>query len=71
MFTSNGDLNPSKIKKILWGLAQSLFATILILSGGLKSLQTVAIVADFPFIFVMILACVALLKALKSEDITS
>jgi glycine betaine transporter len=69
MFTSNGDLNPSKTKKILWGLAQSLFAVILIVSGGLKSLQTISIVAAFPFIFIMIFACFSLLKALSSEKI--
>ena len=69
MFTSNGNLNPSKTKKILWGLAQSVFATILILSGGLKSLQTVSIIAAFPFIFIMLLACVSMLKSFREETI--
>ena len=50
-------------------MAQSLFATILILSGGLKSLQTVSIIAAFSFIFIMLLACVSMLKSFREETI--
>lgn len=67
MFTSNGNLNPSNSMKVTWGLVQSLFATILIVAGGLNSLQTVSIVAAFPFIFIMIFACISILKALREE----
>lgn len=67
MFTSEGDLNPSNLKKILWGVIQALLATVLLISGGLKSLQTISVAAAFPFIFIMIFACVSLMKALKEE----
>lgn len=67
MLTSDGDLNPSNSKKIIWGIIQSLLATALLLAGGLKSLQTASVAAAFPFIFVMIFACISLWKALKSE----
>lgn len=69
MLTSHGDLNPSNEKKILWGLLQALLATVLILAGGLKSLQTASVVAAFPFIIVMVLSCVSLWKALKAENL--
>lgn len=69
MFTSNGNLNPSKTKKILWGLAQSIFAAILIVSGGLKSLQTIAIIAAFPFIFIMFFTCASMIKSFNNEQI--
>lgn len=69
MFTSGGDLNPPKQKQLIWGLVQSLFATALLLSGGLGALQTASIVAAFPFIFVMLFAMVSLLKALKQEKL--
>lgn len=69
MFTSGGDLNPPNSKKILWGLVQALLATALLLSGGLVSLQTASIAAAFPFIFIMLFACVALFKALQTEKI--
>jgi glycine betaine transporter len=68
MLSSNGDLNPSNGKKIIWGIIQSLLATALLLAGGLKSLQTASVAAAFPFIFVMIFACASLWKALQSEN---
>jgi glycine betaine transporter len=67
--TSGGDLNPGNGKKILWGVIQSIMAVGLLIAGGLTPLQTISIVAAFPFIFIMIFACVALVKALKSEKI--
>ncbi|MBK5241389.1 BCCT family transporter [Clostridium sp.] len=71
MFSSGGDLNPSNSKKIIWGVVLALLAGALLLSGGLQSLQTISVAAAFPFIFVMLFACVSLWKALKSEDISS
>lgn len=67
MLTSDGDLDPSGSKKTIWGIIQALLATGLLLAGGLKSLQTASVAAAFPFIFVMLFACVALWKALKQE----
>ena len=67
MLSSNGNLNPSNKRKILWGIVQALFAVALLLSGGLGALQTASIAVAFPFIFVMILACVSIIKALKEE----
>ncbi|MBU5440261.1 BCCT family transporter [Tissierella sp. MSJ-40] len=69
MLTSEGDLNPTNRRKILWGLVQSLLATSLLLAGGLEALQTASVAAAFPFIFVMLFAMVSVLKALKEEKI--
>lgn len=69
MFTSNGDLNPSNKKKILWGLVQSLLATSLLLAGGLKPLQTASLAAAFPFVFIMLVACVSIFKAFGEETL--
>ncbi|MEE4359878.1 MAG: BCCT family transporter [Desulfococcaceae bacterium] len=68
MFSTGGDLNPSNKKKIFWGLVQSALAAVLLLAGGLKPLQTISVAAAFPFIFIMLGACVSLLKALKAEE---
>jgi glycine betaine transporter len=68
MLTSEGDLNPSNQKKIIWGLFQSLLATALLLAGGLKSLQTISVAAAFPFIFVMFLAIASFTKALMNDE---
>lgn len=67
MLTSEGDLNPSGKKQFIWGVVQSLFATSLLLAGGLEALQTASVAAAFPFIFVMLFAIVSLMKALKEE----
>lgn len=67
MLTTNGDINPPNSKKILWGVIQSVMAIGLIMAGGLKPLQTISLVAAFPFIFVMFAACVSLKKALSEE----
>ena len=67
MLTSQGDLNPSNKKKIIWGIVQSLLATSLLLAGGLQALQTASVAAAFPFVFVMILAVFSLIKALRTE----
>lgn len=69
MLSSEGDLDPTNSRKILWGVLQSLLATSLLLAGGLEALQTISVAAAFPFIFVMLLAIASILKALKSEPI--
>jgi transporter, betaine/carnitine/choline family len=67
MLSSDGDLNPPNNKKILWGAVQSLMAIGLLIAGGLKPLQIISIAAAFPFIFIMILSAVALVKEMKNE----
>lgn len=69
MLSSNGEINPPKGKKIVWGLVQAAMAIGLLISGGLKPLQTISIVAAFPFAFIMVLSCVSLVKELKKEKL--
>lgn len=68
MFSSEGDLNPSNIRKATWGILISLLAIGLLLSGGLKVVQTVSIVIAFPFMFVMIIGAIAIAKSLSEEE---
>ncbi|PID28278.1 MAG: choline transporter [Candidatus Cloacimonadota bacterium] len=68
MMSQNGNLNPDTKRKVVWGIIQSLLALALMLTGGLKALQTGSIVAAFPFLFVMIFAMYSFFKALKSDD---
>lgn len=67
MQSTNGSLLPSNQIKILWGVAQSLVAAILLSVGGLTAVQNTIIVAALPFSFVMILMIFALFKALNEE----
>lgn len=71
MITSNGNMDPSKGMRIGWGIAQGAVTIILIIAGGaavLTILQTVSIVAAFPFMIVMLLMCYSIIKALRAES---
>lgn len=73
MLTSNGDMDPGKQIRSFWGIIQGAFTIILILVGGgtaaLAVLQTVSIVAAFPFMLIMIAMCFSIYKALSQEKI--
>ena len=70
MFSHDGDLNPPNSKKLVWGIVQSALALSLMIGSvnGLKMLQTVSIVAAFPFAFIMLLTIISIMKALKEEE---
>lgn len=65
--TTHGNLNPPNEIKFVWGIIQSIAAAVLLWTGGLKGLQTGSILAAFPFIFVIILMIIALLRSLQSD----
>lgn len=69
MLSTDGAINPPNSKKILWGIIQSVMAVGLLMAGGLKPLQTISLVAAFPFIFIMFAACASFIKAVKKEHI--
>lgn len=68
MFTTDGDLNPPNNKKVIWGVLMAVLAVGLLMAGGLKPLQTISLAAAFPFIFIMIFAGVAFVKALHENE---
>lgn len=67
MMTSNGNMEPLKYKKIVWGIIEATIAYLLLSAGSLKPLQTISIAASLPFLVIMILMCPALVKELKKE----
>ncbi len=68
MMTSYGIQNPPRTLRAFWGVAEAAVAIVLLLVGGLNSLQTASIVAAFPFMIVCILIVVAFVKALRQDD---
>ncbi|MFG6116823.1 BCCT family transporter [Halobacillus sp. MO56] len=68
MQTTGGSLNPRNPVKFTWGIIQSGAAAVLLWMGGLESLQTAAIIAAFPFTFIMIMLCFSLLRTFAEED---
>lgn len=72
MLCDEGKLEPNKIKMGVWGVLISALTLALMLgtSNGLNMLQTISIVAAFPFIFIMFFAMYALKKALDKDPYT-
>lgn len=67
MLTTGGRLNPSVKVKIAWGLILAATAAALLISGGLEALEMAMLIAAFPFVFVVLLMAISLMKALSSE----
>jgi glycine betaine transporter len=70
MFSRNGDLNPDRKIKVIWGVVLSSMAIVLLLSGGLVAIRNVAIIMALPFVLVIIAICVSIYKAFKNETTT-
>ena len=69
VMSSGGDLNPKNGLKIFWGVLCSTIAAMLLLTGGLKAVQTVSFVVSFPFMILMVFMIIAFIKSLKSETV--
>ncbi|MFI7066176.1 BCCT family transporter [Kribbella sp. NPDC050124] len=67
MLSCRGCREPRTLVTIFWGVMTGAVAGILLLAGGLSALQTLCILAAFPFMFVMIGAAVSLVKELRNE----
>ncbi|MFJ3977212.1 BCCT family transporter [Streptomyces sp. NPDC090021] len=65
--TSRGSLHPPTWLVVTWGVLMASVAAVLLLAGGLKSLQTATILVALPFVVVMLLLCWALFKELRED----
>ena len=68
MLTSQGALNPPNWKKVVWGILEASMAFVLLSAGSIKPLQLVSIAAALPFLLIMLLMCISLLKELRSKS---
>ncbi|WP_227842026.1 BCCT family transporter [Vreelandella zhuhanensis] len=64
---SGGDPDPPTAHRIIWGAVLGLLTAVLLLAGGLETLQSAVIMAALPFSVIVILMMVGLLKALNRE----
>jgi choline/carnitine/betaine transport len=65
--SSHGSLAPKKALVVFWGATIGAVAAVLLLSGGLQSLKNATIVVALPFVVVMLLLCVALMRELVQD----
>ncbi|NDV87602.1 BCCT family transporter [Aurantimonas aggregata] len=69
MLTAGGDANPPKIQRMFWAITEGCIAAVLLAAGGLNALQAAAVVAGFPFAFVIILMMYGLLRGLGRDKL--
>jgi len=69
MIISGGELEPSTPMKLTFGFFIGAIAVVLLMSGGLKALQTASIVAALPFAFVLLGMIVSTIILLRKEKI--
>jgi glycine betaine transporter len=67
VMSSNGNLNPSNRAKIGWGALCSTIAAMLLLTGGLKAVQTVSFIFSFPFMLLMVFMMVSFTRCIMAE----
>ncbi|MDX3526876.1 BCCT family transporter [Streptomyces sp. ID05-39B] len=65
--TSRGALHPPTWLVVAWGVLMAAVAAVLLVVGGLNSLQTATILVALPFVVVMLFLCWALLKELRED----
>ncbi len=69
MFATGGDLNPPTKTKIIWGVILGALGLVMILSNSIDAVKSIIGLAALPFVFIVLLMTVCLLKALKSEEV--
>jgi len=67
IIASGGSENPTTGTRLFWGILEGVLASVLLLAGGLKALQTASITIALPFCVIVIGMCVSLYLGLKSE----
>jgi glycine betaine transporter len=67
MFSTAGSPNPSVRIKLVWGVILSALGLVMILSGSIDAVKSIIALSALPFVFIVLLLMVTLLKALKVE----
>ncbi|MFA9556613.1 BCCT family transporter [Evansella sp. AB-rgal1] len=65
--TSDGGLAPKLWMKVVWGFLIAGTASVLLVSGGLRGLQTASIVAALPFAIIMVVMIFSLLMMMGRD----
>ncbi|GIO35560.1 glycine/betaine ABC transporter permease [Paenibacillus antibioticophila] len=67
--SSFGNLNPTLLAKIVWGVLISVIAAVLLRAGGLEALQTASLISALPFTVVLVLLIASLIMLLRKEPL--
>ena len=69
MLTAGGHTDPPRIQRIFWAVTEGAIAAMLVVAGGLQALQAAAVVAGFPFAFVLLIMMYSLLRGLGRDKL--
>jgi glycine betaine transporter len=69
MFSTGGDLNPSVKIKLTWGVILGALGLVMILSNSIDAVRAIIALGAMPFVFIVLILMVCLLKALKLEPV--
>lgn len=69
MLTAGGHTDPPKVQRIFWAITEGAIAAILLTAGGLSALQAAAVVAGFPFAFVILVMLYGLMRGLSRDHL--
>ncbi|WP_440009953.1 BCCT family transporter [Halomicrococcus sp. SG-WS-1] len=67
MMTTGGKEHPSSINRVFWALLQGTVASILMVIGGVRALQSAAIITGAPFAIVCLVAMLGLIRTFQDE----
>ncbi|MEV4440158.1 BCCT family transporter [Streptomyces sp. NPDC049577] len=65
--SSRGALHPRTWLVVVWGVLMAAVAAVLLVAGGLGSLQSATILVALPFVLVMLALCWSLLRELRED----
>ena len=67
MMATNGNLNPSNLTRIVWGLIMAAITMAVLLSGSTEVAKAMAITGAVPYTFIVLLQVVGFMRALRTE----
>jgi glycine betaine transporter len=67
MFSTGGDLNPPAKVKLAWGAVLGALGLVMILSGSIEAVKSIIALGALPFVFIVLVLVVCLLRTLKEE----
>jgi glycine betaine transporter len=67
MFSTGGDLNPSVRVKLSWGVVLGALGLVMILSDSIDAVKSIIALGALPFVYIVLVLVVCLLRALRAE----
>ena len=67
MFSTGGDLTAKVRVMLVWGVILGALGLVMILSNSIDAIKSIIALGAMPFVFIVMLLMIFLLKALKME----